>query len=187
MVEATIGAQTSWVLMQTSFKALSVHNPWGWALVTKRPGGGPLKPVENRTTPLGAKNVGTWVLIHVGHSHRPEMSRRLRYQLEQIGVEPPEWATTRFKKRGAIVGAVLFEADVTPQEAEKDPYARLWVTPQTGTPDRRRCWMVKDCVAFGHHIPSKGTQAPLIWTPSPDVHAEAAAEMGKLVDGLSTR
>lgn len=176
--------ETIGVLMQTSFKALSVQNPWGWALVTKRPGGGPLKPVENRTTPLGSRNVGTWVLIHVGHSHKPEMSNSLRHLLRRVGVNPPEWATTRFKKRGAIVGAVLFEADVHPEIAEADPYTSLWVTPRTETPDRRRCWMVKDCVAFEQHILSKGTQAPLIWTPSPDIHAEAAEAMRKVLGGV---
>lgn len=165
--------------MQTNFKALSVRNPWGWALVTKRPSGQPLKPVENRRTPLGDKHRGTWVLVHVPHSHKPDpdVVSMLRVMTRDIGVEMPDWAGVGFEKIGAIVGAVRFTADARPQYAEQDPYARLWVTPRTETPDRRRCWMVSDCVAFDRHIPSKGTRAPLIWEPSPEVHMLARAEM----------
>ena len=175
-------------LMQDTFKVLSVRNPWAWALVTKRPDGRPLKPVENRTTSLGKRNKGTWVLIHVGHSHRPDpkaigMVEELSWY-NGTAISMPHWAVTKYEKIGAIVGAVLFSDDLTPSAATNDPYARPWVTPPSAyTVDRRRCWMVKDCVAFEHHIPTKGTRAPLIWTPSAEVHELARTEMRRTVGG----
>ena len=52
--------------MMDTLRALSVNNPWGWALCANLPDGKPFKSGENRTSRLGAPNVSKIVLIQVG-------------------------------------------------------------------------------------------------------------------------
>lgn len=172
-------------LQQERIRALSVWNPWAWALVTARPNGRPLKPGENRVTPLWTTMIDKWVLIQVG-LHKPDLDQveAVRQIAEREGVVMPSWAsapsllTQNGRKIGAIVGAVRFVKDCDPDDVQDHGgYAGQWVSD-----DATHWWAVGECVAFDRHLPCKGQQAPLFFdVRDQDVHAQALEELRRLV------
>lgn len=165
-------------------RAVSVWNPWAWALCASLPNGKPFKRGENRTSPLGVKNIGEWILIHTGLKRPdPTTCDDLRDMAEAFGVSMPAWATARRREIGCIVGAVKFTADV-PAASVTDPYDALWVTPPPETgPDRRRFWIVGQSVLFGVHPRCKGSVRPLLFKVPDDVEADAMVELNVALGG----
>lgn len=180
--------------MQTKFKALSVWNPWAWALVTPVPllGGRALKTLENRgqvkvgqggyvrTGQLWESQRDVWTLIHTGlHKPNPEDVESVETMAASLLVEMPDWArsaskaTSNGKRVGALVGAVVFTGSVKPKDVP-DGYDRIWVNDDAGY-----CWLVGKAVAFDRHIPCQGHQG-FFFLP-PEAHMLAQAEMRRLV------
>jgi hypothetical protein len=121
-------------------KALSVWNPWAWALVEG------IKRHENRTWPLPRWIRGQRILIHCGQ-HKPtgEELAQIDWAAGELGVEVPAWAR---RPVGGFVGSLVFDDDVTAEQAG-DLFA-------TGP----RCWQVQrgSAVMFRAAIPSQGAQ-----------------------------
>jgi hypothetical protein len=182
--------------MERRLKALSVWNPWAWALVTRVPlrGGAPLKTGENRgevkedgrrTGALWQSQVGVWTLIQTGlRKPDPEDVEGVREMAGSLFVEMPDWATKASaavkdgRKIGSIVGAVLFTEAVRPDEVE-DGYDKIWVNDDAGY-----FWRVGACVSFDRHIPCKGQQAPLFFDVPDDVHMLAQADLRSALERI---
>lgn len=169
------------------FRALSVNNPWGWALCASLPDGKPFKAGENRTSRLGAPNVGKVVLIQVGlKKPAPAAVEEVRALADAFGVKMPKWAGETRKQIGAVVGAVIFKADISPSEAT-DPYDQIWLTPPpVEGPDRRRFWAVGSSVLFPTPIPCKGSVRPLLFKVPPEVDAQARWMLASMQKGLQS-
>lgn len=119
-------------------KALSVWNPWAWALVAG------LKTYENRDWALPAWIRGKRVLIHSGQ-HKPSSGDvdQVEWAATLAGVEMPAWA---LRPVGGFVGSLVFDGDRSPEEA-----GDLWATGP-------RCWHVApgSAVLFRAAIPCPG-------------------------------
>lgn len=176
-------------------RALSVWNPWAWALTThvevRR---GPLKTLENRgrfyedpkrpgrwkrTGQLWRSQKGAWTLIHTGLRTPDEKAVRGVEALARTQFHGmPEWAKHASRSRdangkriGSIVGAVVFRESVVPEEVP-DGYDRIWVNEYAGY-----CWMVDRAVSFDEHIPCAGFQG--FFHPPPEVQAKAREQLPK--------
>ena len=167
------------------FRALSVNNPWAWALCASLPDGDPFKSGENRTSRLGAGNIGKVVLIQAG------LKKPDRDAVETVaslalafGVKMPAWASEKRKEIGAVVGAVVFKADLAPSEVT-DPYDQFWLTPPPLLgPDKRRFWAVHSSVLFPTPIPCKGSVRPLLFKVPDEVDAKARWMLASMRKGL---
>lgn len=169
-------------------RALSVNNPWGWALCASLPEGDPFKSGENRTSGLGEANIGTVVLIQVGLK-KPDRAvvEDLKSMAAAFEVPMPKWAGEARKEIGAVVGAVIFKADLAASEVT-NPYDKIWLTPPPETgPDKRRFWAVRSSVIFPMPIPCKGKVRPLLFTVPPDVDAAARQQLALVARGLKSR
>jgi hypothetical protein len=168
-------------------RALSVNNPWGWALCANLPDGKPFKSGENRTSRLGAPNVSKIVLIQVGlKKPNPSIVEEVERLADAFGIKMPKWAGEKRKEIGAVVGAVIFKADLAPSEVT-DPYDQIWLTPPpVEGPDRRRFWAVHSSVLFPTPIPCKGSVRPLLFKVPPDVDAKARWMLASMRKGLVT-
>jgi hypothetical protein len=132
-------------------RALSVWNPWAWALVAG------IKPYENRSWLLPSALRGKRVLIHCGlHKPTDEEVAQVEWAAGELGVPMPVWAR---KPVGGLVGSLIFDGDLEAQDADN-----LWATGP-------RCWRVQpgSAVCFKAAIPCKGLQG--FFTPPPEVLA----------------
>jgi hypothetical protein len=157
--------------------ALSVSNPWAWALVTRHKNGLPFKPGENRITPLWTKQANQWTLIQVGlHKPDPMQVAAVRSIAEAEGIAMPTWAAYAStakqagKPIGVIIGAVRFVGDRDPDDVHG--YAAQWVSDGA-----THFWEVGDCVMFDHYLPCKGRQAPLFFEVPEEVNRRAETEL----------
>lgn len=164
-----------------NLRALSVNNPWGWALCAHLPNGEPFKTGENRTSALGAANIGIWTLIQVGLAKPdPAAVEDMKNLADAFDVRMPDWATKAAqwktidgKRIGAVVGAVRFKADVPATEIT-NAYDKIWVTPPPSQgPDRRRVWVVEESVLLPTPIVCKGSVRPLLFTVPHEVEMMA--------------
>jgi hypothetical protein len=172
----------------TELRALSVWNPWAWALVTTVPmrGGQPLKTLENRghvkegqrgkerTGKLWESQRDVWTLIHTGlHKPDPEDVEGVESMANSLLVDMPDWArkastaTINGKSVGAIVGAVVFTGCVRPEDVP-DGYDRIWVNDAAGY-----CWLVGKAMAFERHIPCVGGRGFFVLPPEAGMLARA--------------
>jgi hypothetical protein len=121
-------------------KAISVWNPWAWALVAGH------KTVENRDWKLPRAFIGERVLVHCG-KRKPILGDvdMVADWARMNGHTMPEWAR---RAVGGLVGSLVFEADLTVVEVSRGPE---WAFGE-------RCWAVRpgSPVMFRAAIPCKG-------------------------------
>lgn len=129
-------------------KALTVCQPWAWAIVAGT------KTIENRS--WGTPYRGP-LLIHAGASHK-----RVRPGLDELTMllgEPPAEEDLAF---GAIVGLATLVDCVGPQTAPYDP--RVWRLEENPFADSDQWhWVLANRLMFREPLPCRGTLG--LWGP----------------------
>lgn len=126
-------------------KALSIHQPWAWAILH----GG--KSVENRTWPTSYRGP---LLINASKSKASYDAQDADEWRERYGVELPAWESM---VKGAIVGVAELVACVRSDGTGVSDQQREWLAghPYTEGP---WCWILKSPRVFAEPIPYRGMQ-----------------------------
>ena len=131
--------------------ALSIRQPWAWAIIHAG------KDLENRKTLFSHRGL---TLIHASAGMTFDEYDDAGHFMNEIGVLDVPPLTSL--ERGGIIGAVEIVDSV------KESDSPWWMGPRALVLRNPRP------IPF---IPCRGTVAPLFWTPTPSVLAEATAAL----------
>jgi len=140
--------------------ALTIHQPWAWAIVCGH------KQVENRTWIPPRAFVGEWLFIHAGKTLDLPAVAKVRAEVGIGTLLNPE----RDLATGAIVGCVRYQGTATEDPTLRVPgievddahkhIASPWYQGPFG-------WVLSDAVKFQTPVPARGMQK--LWRPPGEV------------------
>jgi hypothetical protein len=116
-------------------KALSIHQPWAWAILHAG------KDIENRTWPTRYRGP---LLIHASKNRATYVSEAKRDWLKVYGVKLPKWEELAC---GAVIGVVELVDCLFASEVESTP----WVEGPV-------CWVLANPRAFPVAVALRGMQ-----------------------------
>lgn len=126
-------------------KALSIHQPWSWAILH----GG--KAVENRTWPTSYRGP---LLIHASKSKASFDRQNADVWRDLYGVQLPSWESM---VKGAIVGMAELVACVPVDGNGLSEQQCQWLKAHPFT-EGPWCWILKSPRVFAEPIPYRGMQ-----------------------------